>query len=217
MTSLAAWLPSTYATSNVPALSASSDASTSTLRAFHLRTGLHDSSSSVSGSPSLTRSVPGVSPSSFSRSASLSDPQFGSTPVTRRTLASNRASTAAPLCRSPLSSKPRSAYWSPPRQVSTQCTALSRCLHSAQRSHCVPRPSQQPISSTLRGFCESFIHPSWVNTRPRESALCVNQLVVNSLPSGSVGSELELVREMVGDAEPARRGGWMPLPCVSGP
>ena len=47
--------------------------------------------------------------------------------------------------------------------------------------------------------------------------MCVNQLVVNSLPSGSVGSELELVREMVGDVEPARRGGWMPLPCVSGP
>ena len=216
MTSLAAWLPSTYATSNVPALTPSSDASTSTLRAFHLRTGF-GTSPSVSGSPTLTLSVPGVSPSSFSRSASLSDPQFGSTPVTRRTLASNRASTAAPLCRSPLSSKPRSAYWSPPRQVSTQCTALSRCLHSAQRSHCVPRPSQQPISSTLRGFCESFIHPSWVNTRPRESALCVNQLVVNSLPSGSVGSVVEIVREMVGDVEPARRGGWMPLPCVSGP
>ena len=35
--------------------------------------------------------------------------------------------------------------------------------------------------------------------------MCVNQLVVNSLPSGSVGSVVEVVREMVGDVEPARR------------
>ena len=45
--------------------------------------------------------------------------------------------------------------------------------------------------------------------------MCVNQLVVNSLPSGSVGSVVEVVREMVGDVEPARRRGWMPW--VSGP
>mmetsp|Transcript_4985 Transcript_4985/g.22316 ORF Transcript_4985/g.22316 Transcript_4985/m.22316 type:complete len:357 (+) Transcript_4985:276-1346(+) len=193
MTSLAAWLPSTYATSNVPALrpSARSDASTSRLRAFILRTG-------------FTRRrlfaifVEGTFLSSSSSSSSSTS--FGSTPVTKRTFASNRASTAHPACASPPRSNPTSAYCSPPRHVSTQYTAESACRHSAHRSHCVLRPSQHPISITRRARVPSFIQPSWVNTAVRESALCVNQLVVNSLPAGSDGS-------VSADPESARRRG----------
>mmetsp|Transcript_6109 Transcript_6109/g.25320 ORF Transcript_6109/g.25320 Transcript_6109/m.25320 type:complete len:266 (-) Transcript_6109:163-960(-) len=145
-----------------------------------------------------------------SLSSSSSSSSLGSTPVTKRTFASNRASTAHPACASPPRSNPTSAYCSPPRHVSTQYATESACRHSARRSHCVLRPSQHPISITRRARVPSFIQPSWVNTAVRESALCVNQFVVNSLPAGSdwsVSAHPESARTPLAGVGPVLSGG----------
>eukprot|EP00982_Pelagococcus_subviridis_P005804 29835-Pelagococcus_subviridis.AAC.12 len=62
-----------------------------------------------------------------------------------------RTSTTSPACAASSRSSPTPAYCSPPSHVSTAVSVLPRLRHNVMRSHCVPRPSHAPISSTCRG------------------------------------------------------------------